>query len=170
MTHADIDLLFTRNQHLRWVLMDVVGMIPDDLIGAFEHHFAAAAADTRFKVRADKSIRPFGGYNTLEFGDLYQIAPIPASASITIPPDEKKSALALKATSTFWGEDADALNYFLELTIQRRIEDSWYAAVMDECRYGRLSEESYNFLTGLPTMHAGSWNVDGALACGAEPG
>ena len=58
LTHADIDLLFTRNQHLRWVLMDEAGMIRDDLIGAFEHHFADAAAETRFKVRADKSIRP----------------------------------------------------------------------------------------------------------------
>ena len=45
LTHADIDLLFTRNQHLRWVLMDEAGIIPDDWIGAFEQHFADAAAE-----------------------------------------------------------------------------------------------------------------------------
>ena len=165
LVHGDIDGLFTRNQHLRWVLIDEVGMIPDDLLGAFTCHFADAAAETRFKYRADKTVRPLGGYNFLVFGDVFQIPPIPSTTSITIPPQEKKSERALQALHLFWGDDADALNYFAELTIQKRIDDPWYAAVMDECRYGRLSTESYNFLHGLPTRHAGSWNADGTLAC-----
>ena len=37
---------------------------------------------------------------------------------------------------------------------------------MEECRYGQLSKESYNFLTRLPTQHPGSWQADGSLACG----
>ena len=58
------------------------------------------------------------------------------------------------------------MNFFKELTIQKRIEDSWYGELMEECRYGRFSEESYNFLVGLPTTHAGSWRVDGTMECG----
>ena len=67
-----------------------------------------------------------------------------------------------------WGDGEDSLNFFKELTIQKRIDDPWYADVMEECRYGRLSEESYNFLVGLPTEHTGSWRADGTVQCGRE--
>ena len=67
-----------------------------------------------------------------------------------------------------WGDGEDSLNFFKELTIQKRIDDPWYADVMEECRYGRLSEESYNFFVGLPTEHTGSWRGDGTVQCGRE--
>ena len=93
-------------------------MIPDDLLGTFEHHLANAAIDSRYKTRFDKSVRPFGGYNLLMFGDFYQIPPIPASASLAIPLQKKKnSEHAKQAWSMFWGTDADSLIYFMELTI-----------------------------------------------------
>ena len=68
-------------------------------------------------------------------GDFYQIPPIPASASLSIP-SKRKTEHANKAWSMFWRTDADSLNYFIELTIQKRIDDPWYAGVMEECRYG----------------------------------
>ena len=68
----------------------------------------------------------------------------------------------------FWNSDADALNYLVELTIQKRVEDPWYSAILEECRYGNLSDGSYNFLIGLPTEHAGSWNTDGTLTCESD--
>ena len=71
LEHTDIDILFTRNQYLRWVIIDELPMVPDDLLGAFEHHLADAAVESRFKHRADKSVRLFGGYNMLGFGDFY---------------------------------------------------------------------------------------------------
>ena len=163
LTHTDIDLLFTRNQHLRWIMIDEGPMIPDDLLGAFEHHLADAAVDSRYKTRYDKSVRPFGGYNVLILGDFYQIPPMPASASLSIP-SKRKTQHANKAWSMFWSTDADSLNYFTELTIQKRIGDPWYASVMGECRYGQLSYESYHFLFGLPTEHTGSWSSDGTFA------
>ena len=140
-------------------------MVPDELIGAFEHHLADAAVDSRFKLKGDKSVRLFGGYNMLGFGDFYQIPPIPPSTSLTIPPIDKKTEHARKALELVWGEGDDALNYFVELTVQKRIDDPWYASVMEECRYGSLSHEAYHFLVGLPTEHAGSWNADGTLRC-----
>ena len=65
-----------------------------------------------------------------------------------------------------WGDGEDSLNFYKELTIQKRIDDPWYAEIVEECRYGRLSEESYNFLVGLPTEHTGSWRADGTVECG----
>ena len=60
----------------------------------------------------------------------------------------------------------------LELAIQNRIADAWYNGVVAECRDGRLSMESYYFLMGLPTEHAGSWRSDEfgnhLLQCGSE--
>ena len=90
LTHTDVDLLFTRNQHLRWVIIDEGPMIPENVLGAFEHHLADAAVDSRYKKRSDKSVRPFGGYNVIILGDFYQIPPIPASASLSIPLPRKK--------------------------------------------------------------------------------
>ena len=91
LDHTDVDLLYTRKEYLRWVLIDELPMVLDDLLGAFEHHLAAAAVDSsRFKYTADKPVRWMGGYNMLGFGEFYQIPPIPASASLSIPPIIKK--------------------------------------------------------------------------------
>ena len=168
LEHTDIDILFTRNQCLRWVIIDELPMVPDELLGTFEHHLADAAVESRFKYRDDKSMRLFGGYNMIGFGDFYQIPPIPASASLAIPPIEKKSEAALRALDLLWKSGHDSLNLFVELTIQKRIDDPWYASVMEECRRGALSQEAYNFLVGLPTEHAGSWAADGTLQCNSK--
>ena len=65
-----------------------------------------------------------------------------------------------------WADGENSLNFYMELTVQKRIDDPWYAGVMEECRYGQLSEESYNFLVGLPTEQTGSWRADGTVECG----
>ena len=116
---ADKDLLHTRNQYLRWVLIDEMPMVPDDLLGTFEHQLAEAAVSSRYTLWADKSRRLFGGYNMLGFGDFYQIPPIPASASLANPPIEKKSEGALRALDVLWTEGRDSLTFFVELTIQK---------------------------------------------------
>jgi hypothetical protein len=91
LSHTDLDILFTRNQHLRWVLFDEVGMIADDLLGAVAEHFSDAALQTRYAKRADKSVRIMGGYNIMLLGDLFQLPPIPASAAIFTPPTDKQN-------------------------------------------------------------------------------
>ena len=143
-------------------------MVPDELLGTFQQHLADAAVEFRFKHNADKSVRVAGGYNLLGSGDFNQISPIPASASLAIPPLEKKTEGALRALDLFWKDGEDSLNYFVELTVQKRIDDPWYAGVMDECRYGNLSQEAYHFLVGLLTEHAGSWIADGTVQCRSQ--
>ena len=94
LDHGDVDILFTRNQHLRWILFDEAPMIPDELLGLFAANFQSAARDTsRYKKRADKSLRAFGGYNVMMFGDTQQIPPIPASSALFLPSVKKKSRL-----------------------------------------------------------------------------
>ena len=45
LDHTDIDILYTRNQYLRWVIIDELPMVPDDLLGTFEHRLADAAVE-----------------------------------------------------------------------------------------------------------------------------
>ena len=91
------------------------------------------------------------------FGDMQQLPPIPASAALFNPPLGKKTGSAKEVLDIFWGDGADALNFWKELTIQVRVQDQWFDALLKECRAGNLTEEMYNFLMGLPTEHAGSW-------------
>ena len=150
LEHTDVDALFSKNQHLRWILIDEVGMISDSLLGAFEKHVTDAAKQTRYSYRADKSLRLFGGYNLLAFGDLYQIPPIPASAALFIPSTEGKTQQERAALELFWSNDrAKSLNAFWELQIKKRVlDDVWYTKLLGECRFGALSDESYNCCWG----------------------
>ena len=92
LDHTDIDVLYSRNQCLRWLIFDETFMIPDELLGTFDGHLKDAAADSsRYKRRSDGSTRMFGGYNFLMLGDMNQLPPIPASAALFIPPIEKKN-------------------------------------------------------------------------------
>ena len=175
LDHTDIDVTFSKNQHVRWVLVDEVFMIPDELLGLFEVSLTdAAPATSRYKFRADQSLRRFGGYNMLMLGDMNQLPPIPAKAALFNPPTEpqKKKQIALDMLNIFWGEDANALNFYQELTEQKRCDDEWYTAFLDQCRNGSLTDEMYNFLMGLPTEHAGSWiptaDAEGKLLCGND--
>ncbi len=156
--HTDIDILYSKNQHLRWLLVDEVGMTGDDLYGRFESNVTDAAVKGPFSHHTNKEPRVFGGYNVLQFGDFFQIAPIPASSAIYLPRTETKSERAKRITHMFWGNDGqDVLNYFVELKVQKRvIDDACYSSFLNECRDGNLSEDGYNFLLGLPTSCCGS--------------
>ena len=119
LDHTDIDVLFTRNQSLIWLIFDESFMIPDELLGTFAAHLQDAAAEhSRYFKRSDGSIRIFGGYNFLMFGDTHQLPPIPSKAALFIPPSEKKTQAARRALDIFWSNGPDALNLFQELNTQ----------------------------------------------------
>ena len=90
LAHQDINEVFTRSQHLRWLLIDECFMIPDDLLGLFSSALQDAASENRFLKRLDGSVRPFGGYNTILFGDMLQIPPIPPTSALFVPPPKKQ--------------------------------------------------------------------------------
>ena len=75
---------------------------------------------------------------------------MPSSASLAIPPIHQKTEIATRSLDLLWTDGEDSLNHFAVLTIQKRIDDLWYASVMEECRYGALSQDSA--LVYLPSM------------------
>ena len=87
LSRTDADVLFTRNRHLKWVLVDEVGMVSDLLLCAFECQFTDASdRETRYKFRGDGSPRPFGGYNLLTPSDFVQLTPLPQRGSDSCAP------------------------------------------------------------------------------------
>ncbi len=44
--HGDVDVLFTRNQLLRWVIIDELPMTPDTRLGLFETNLTDAAVQS----------------------------------------------------------------------------------------------------------------------------
>ncbi|CAK0869630.1 unnamed protein product [Prorocentrum cordatum] len=144
-----------------------VGMVADTLLGALDKHLSDAAQVNRYRRRSDKTYRPFGGYNVLAFGDFYQIPPIPASAAVFLPPKDGKTSQEKAALELFWSSDPRVgLTHFWELVIQKRVTaDPWYNSVLQEAREGRMSEESYHFLMGMPTAHAGCWPFAAGCTC-----
>ena len=83
LSSSDIHNLYVKSHSLRWVLIDEISMIADDLLGLFESALdSAAVRSPHFYVRRDKSQVIMGGYNLLTFGDWWQLPPIPDSRFI----------------------------------------------------------------------------------------
>ena len=82
---TDIDNLFTKNQALRWIIIDEISMVSDRLLSQAEQNLRAASSSTR-RRRGQGSGRIFGGYNVLVFGDWWQLPPIPGSRALFLPP------------------------------------------------------------------------------------
>ena len=169
--HTDVDVLYTNDQALRWILIDEIFMVGDNLLGEFSSRKSAAAQNTIYRARADGTLQIFAGYNLLVFGDTAQLPPIPSSSALFLPPATKANCgpNAKEMLDMFWGDGVNTINYFVELKQQMRLEDTWYSAYLDECRLGDLSDENYNFLCGLPTEHCGSWlSTDSEAKCGSK--
>ena len=67
----------------------------------------------------------------------------------------------------FWTKDKDSLNCFNELTLEHRCKDEFLSHVLQGARHGTQDAETYSFLHGLPTRHAGSWlPSEKKVACG----
>ena len=64
-----------------------------------------------------------------------------------------------------WGGASPGLQGVTELETPYRCLDKWYLEVQEQCRFGRLSDDNYNFLHGLETTTPGSWTT-GAAECG----
>ena len=76
LSHTDVDLLYSKNQNLRWILTDEINTIPDNLLGTFEDFLSNAAVQGQYCKIRDRTKVIMGGYNLLFFGDWNQLPPI----------------------------------------------------------------------------------------------
>ena len=108
LEHTVIDVLLTRSQYLRWVIIDELPMVPDNLLGAFASHLAEAASPSRYDKKLDGSVRFSGVYNLFAIGDVCQIPPIPSSASLAVPRIHKDTEGATQALDLMWADGKDS--------------------------------------------------------------
>ena len=135
-----------------------------EIIGIMEQNTSDAARRKLYKFRGDKQEplhqRCFGGLNLCLFGDLWQLPPV-LQVSVSSNPFRLKGNTSHQARKTmdfFWGQDAltGSTQPPFEFAICKRIKDAWYSKVVDECRAGDLSDDTYNFLHGYPTSACAS--------------
>ena len=137
---------------LRVLIIDEVSMVEASLLGMLDWALRTAASPKNcYKKREDDSCRAFAGVNTIFLGDFLQLPPVGggnvASDPTTVPLSNAKAALDI-----FWETNLDTIRHFWELTEPMRCMDPWYGNVLNECRHGNLTTESYCYLHGLPTL------------------
>ena len=93
----------------------------------------------------------FGDVNLVMLGDFWQLQLV---SGIYLASDftAVSAGRAQKALHLFWGDDADSIHSFWQLTELMRCKDTWYNSFLTECRNGNLSKEKYCYIHGLPTL------------------
>ena len=160
-------VLFNRCLNLRWILIDEISMVSAELLSELQFLVRQAVRKPgTYKVRPDKTIRPFGGNNTLLFGDWWQLRAVRAT-SLFDHPSKVSSDLAHEGLLLIWGQNRDSLQRVWELMQPMRCTDPWFTGFLMQCRSGGLSMEDYFFIHGSPTDSVGSM-IPGAdkPACG----
>ena len=165
----DTSILFNRCLNLRWILIDEISMVSAELL--YELQYLVRQAVRRqgtYKVRSDRSIRPFGGVNVLLFGDFWQLRPVRATPLFE-PPKKAKTDVAYEGAMLLWGQNRNSVQRLWELKQPMRCLDPWYLDFLHQCRHGMLDKEDYFFIHGVPTDNAGTWIRNAGMpACGKK--
>ena len=127
--------------NLRWILIDEISMVSAELLAELQYLVnQAVRIPNTYKKRQDKTFRPFGGINTLLFGDWWQLRAVRAT-SLFDHPSKAKSGLAYEGALLLWGQNRDCVLKVWELKVSKRCMDPWYIVVMSQCRNGCLEFE-----------------------------
>ena len=116
-----------------------------------------ARARQDYAKRNDTTARPFGGVNLRFCGDFLQLPPVKALGLYSNPFTTNMEFVEQRTMNYVWRHTDDSTNGLCELTITHRQKDPWLAHVLREHREGAETWETYCFVHGLPTKHAGSW-------------
>ena len=173
----DMSSMASKIEVCRWVFIDEVEALGAETLGILEENTTEASRKKGYKFRGNNSadplnLRPFGGLNVCFFGDLWQLPPV-MQVSVSSNPFRLKaneSHQARKMMNFFWGQNS--LQGFtrtpFEFSVCKRVKDKWYSSVIDECRDGALSDHSYNFMHGYPTLTCGSAMSREEPSCGCD--
>eukprot|EP00973_Karenia_brevis_P063290 8797998-Karenia_brevis.AAC.1 len=116
-------------------------MVSGELLAELERRATQAARGTgTYKVRPDRSVRPFGGFNIMLFGDWWQLRPVKQTALFE-QPSKAKSGSAFEGLQLIWARDRSSLQRVWELTRPMRCDDPFYCSFLNECRNGALSRD-----------------------------
>ena len=111
----DVGVVFLRCQNLRWILVDEISMVSAELVFELGRRVSEAARPIgTYKLRPDKSPRPFGGFNILLFGDWWQLPPVQSTALFEQPSKAKQGA-AYEAVQLLCARTRDSLRQVSEL-------------------------------------------------------
>ncbi|CAJ1375402.1 unnamed protein product [Effrenium voratum] len=140
-------------QRLEWVVVDEVSMLSASFLAVMERQ-ARTLRPERGSSKLTNSERPWGGLSMVLAGDFHQLD----------PPDNGRSLCSIPAL--IWDKgDGYGLRGVTEMQTPQRCRDAWWLDLLEQCRFGRLSEENHKFLHGLPTDVPGSF-VNGQVLCG----
>ena len=153
----NIDDLFLNAQSIRWILIDEISTAGAMLLGVFDTNMRRARSRQTYAKRNDGTARPFGGVNLRLCGDFLQLPPVRAIGLYSNPFASDMEFAEQRAMDYVWKHTVDGINKVCELAVVHRQKDPWLASVLQEHRNGAETWETYCFVHGLPTKHAGSW-------------
>ena len=173
------NLLHTKIQHMRWLIIDEVENVSVELLDAVNRQVKDSTRDKgnpwAVDARAPKQFAMFGGLNLVLLGDLWQIPPV-RSLSIAANPFVKRAANVGRILEMFWTESLPhSATHRFALSQSHRCSDPWWKSFLAQARAGDLSDRMYEFVHGFPTDVPGSWmpaapgsaeSSKGHLVCG----
>ena len=127
-------------------------MVALELLGALEYVISKATrSNGTYKKRNDGTTRAFGGVNLVMFGDMNQLELV-TGTWLCCNPIDIPAGRALDALKLFWEEGPNTIRRFWSLTQLMRCKDMWYNDLLQDCRFGRLTQDNYCFMHGLSTF------------------
>ena len=146
-------------QRLEWVVVDEVSMLSASFLAVMERQARTLRSERgSSKLTSDNSERPWGGLSMVLAGDFHQLDPPDNGRSLCSIPDFERMQRPCAATAEFgqaliWDKgDGYGLHGVTEMQTPQRCRDAWWLDLLEQCRFGRLSEENHKFLHGLPSQ------------------
>ena len=148
--------LFLRHCTLRWIIIDEISMVNPRLLAKFEERLRTHTQKAgTYKCDPDGTIRPFGGFNINLCGYFWQIPPpgedfslMSLPPSMIVEPTKKNpNALTSHGLNLLWGNASQGIQGMNELIQNMRFQgDPCFQAALEECRHGKLRNETYDWL------------------------
>ena len=128
---------------------------------------ASEAADRRRPQEVQLEVPQFAAGPLA--GDFWQFPAVRATSLFHSPFAKAQSIQVANLHRMLWTHDQDNMQHLFELTQEHRCVDPWLSHVLQQARYGAMTQEAWAYLHGYATLHARSWRpATNLCACGQE--